>query len=98
MIKLLLFKELFIKIEYDSILVITCRFTKYEYFIPYLEVLTAEDLVYIFLKFIHSNHRLSEEIISDKNKFFISRFWKSLINQFEIKYKFSTAYYLQTDK
>ena len=81
MIKLLLFKELFIKIEYDSILVITCRFTKYKYFISYLKISTAEDLIYIFLKNIHSNYGLSEEIISDKNKFFISNFWKLLITQ-----------------
>ena len=73
-IKLLLFKKLFIEIEYDSILIITCRFTKYEYFIPYLKASTAEDLIYVFLKFIHSNHKLPEKTISDKNKFFTSKF------------------------
>ena len=71
---------------------------KYKYFISYLKVSTAEDLVYIFLRFIHSNYGLPEKIISDKDKFFISRFWKLLINQLEIKHKFSTIYYPQTDK
>ena len=47
-IKLLLFKELLIGIEYDNILIIICKFTKYKYFIPYLKVSTAEDLIYIF--------------------------------------------------
>ena len=97
-IKLLLFKKLFIRIEYDSILMITCRLTKYGYFISYLKISIIENLIYVFLKFIYNNHRLSEKIISDKNKLFILRFWKLLINQFEIKYKFSTTYYLQTDK
>ena len=98
MIKLLLFKESFIEIEYDSILMITCRFTKYKYFISYLKISTAEDLAYIFLKFIHSNYRLLKKIISNKNKLFILRFWKLLINQLEIKYKFSTVYYSQINK
>ena len=98
MVKLLLFKKSITEIEYDNILVIICRLTKYKYFISYLKVSIAENLVYIFLRFIHSNYELSEEIISDKDKFFILRFWKSLMNQFGVKYKFLTVYYLQTDK
>ena len=74
MIKLLLLEKLIIKIKYDSILVITCRFTKYEYFILYMEALTAEDLAYIFLKIIINNHGSLEEIISDRDKFFILNF------------------------
>ena len=97
-IKLLLSREPIIKIKYDNILVIICKLTKYKYFISYQEISIAEDLAYIFFKFIHNNYGLPEKIISDKNKFFILRFWKSLINQFRIKYKFSTAYHPQTDK
>ena len=79
-IKLLLFKKLLIRIEYDNILIIICKLTKYKYFISYLKTSTAENLIYIFLKFIHSNYELSEKIISDKDKLFILRFWKLLIN------------------
>jgi hypothetical protein len=73
-VKLPLFKEPIIEIKYDSILVITCRFTKYKYFILYIKALTVENLVYIFLKTIISNYRLLKEIILNRNKLFISNF------------------------
>ena len=98
MIKLSLLKELIIKVKYDSILIITCRLTKYGYFILYIKVLTAEDLAYIFLKIIINNHRLLEKIISDKNKFFTSNFWKSLTDQFRINYKFLIIYHPQINE
>ena len=56
-IKLLLFKKLLIRIEYDSILIIIYKFTKYKYFISYLKISTVENLIYIFLKNIHSNYK-----------------------------------------
>jgi hypothetical protein len=71
-IKLLLLRDPIIGIKYDFILVITDRLTKYTYIILYLEASTAEDLVYAFLRIIITNHSAPEEMISDKNKFFIS--------------------------
>jgi hypothetical protein len=41
---------------YDFIIVITDRFTKYAYFISYLESFLAEDLAYIFDKYIITNY------------------------------------------
>jgi hypothetical protein len=35
-----------------------------------------------------------ETIISDRDKLFISKFWKSLIDQLDIKYKLLIVYYL----
>ena len=73
-IKLLLLKDLMTKAKYDSILVITDRLTKYAYFILYLESLNAEDLIYTFLRVIFVNYRISETIISDRDKLFTSKF------------------------
>jgi hypothetical protein len=70
-IKLLLSRDLIIGVEYDSILVITDRLTKYTYIILYLEANTAEDLVYMFLRMVVANYSALEEMISDKNKLFI---------------------------
>jgi hypothetical protein len=70
-IKLLLSQDPITRIEYDSILVITDRLTKYIYMILYLEASIAEDLAYIFLKVIITNYSALEEIISHKNKLFI---------------------------
>jgi hypothetical protein len=59
MIKLSLFKELMIGVMYDSIMVVIDRFTKYAYFIPYFESSSAEDLAYIFYKYVVANHGFS---------------------------------------
>jgi hypothetical protein len=69
-IKLLLSRDLITGVEYDSILVITDRLTKYIYIILYLEASIAKDLVYIFLRIIIANHSALKRI-SDRNKLFI---------------------------
>jgi hypothetical protein len=71
-VKLLLSRDPIIGVEYDFILVVTNRLTKYIYIILYLEASTAEDLVYTFLRIIVANYSALEEMISDKNKLFIS--------------------------
>jgi hypothetical protein len=86
-----------IKVKYNSILVITNQLTKYAYFINYLESSNAKDLAYTFLRTIVANHRMLETIISDQDKLFISKFWKSLMDQLGTKHKLSTVYHLQTD-
>jgi len=48
-VKLPLLKDPLTGVEYDSILVITERLTKYGYFIPYLEASDAKALAYTFL-------------------------------------------------
>jgi hypothetical protein len=73
-VKLLLSRDLIIGIKYDSILVITNKLTKYIYFILYLEANIIEDLAYTFLRIIVINYNTPEEIISDRNKFFILKF------------------------
>jgi hypothetical protein len=70
-IKLLLLQDLIIGIKYDFILVIINKLTKYIYIILYLKASITKDLVYIFLRIIITNNNTLEEMISDKNKFFI---------------------------
>ncbi|TDZ13344.1 Transposon Tf2-9 polyprotein [Colletotrichum orbiculare MAFF 240422] len=84
-------------VHYDSVLVIVERLTKYAYFIPYKESSTAEDLAYVFLRTIVSQHGLPQEIVSDRDKLFTSKFWKSLISQLGAKHRLSTAFHPQTD-
>jgi hypothetical protein len=71
-VKLLLSQDLITRVEYDFILVIMDRLTKYIYIILYLEASIAEDLVYAFLRIIIANYNALEKMISDKNKLFIS--------------------------
>jgi hypothetical protein len=73
-IKLPLLREVFIRVTYDLILVVTNRLTKYAYFIFYKEGSTVEELIYIFIRNIITNYGILEEIISNRDKLFISNF------------------------
>jgi hypothetical protein len=72
--KLLLLQDLITKIEYDFILVVIDKLIKYIYFIFYFKANIAEDLAYMFLKIMVANYNAPEEMISDRDKFFISKF------------------------
>ena len=97
MVKLPPSKEPIIGTEFNFILVIVDRLIKWGTFIYYKESLTTENLVYTFFKLIVAEHALPRELISDKDKLFISRFWRELMAQLNIKYKLFIAYYPQTD-
>jgi hypothetical protein len=66
--------KLIIEVVFDLILVVTDRLTKYGYFILYKESLLIKKLAYAFNKHIIRNYGISKEIISDRDKLFISRF------------------------
>jgi hypothetical protein len=57
--KLSLFRKLIIGMIYNSIMIVTDRLTKYAYFISYLKNFSAEDLAYIFHKYIVANYGFS---------------------------------------
>ncbi len=97
-IKLSKSKEKVIKTMYNSILMITDRLIKYEYFLSYKKATFAEDLTYTFLRMIVANHELSDEIISNRNKLFTLKFWKSLMNQLKIHHKLFAAYHSQMNE
>ena len=97
-IKLSKFKKKVTEAIYDFILIITNRLITYEYFLLYKKTTFAEDLTYTFLRTMIVNHKLSDEIISNKDKLFTSKFWKSLVNQLKIYHKLLTAYHSQTNK
>ena len=56
-IKLSLFKELMTGVIYDFIIIVINRLTKYAYFISYLKSSSAEDLAYMFYKYVVANYR-----------------------------------------
>nr|GEW55164.1 hypothetical protein [Tanacetum cinerariifolium] len=53
--------------------------------------------VKVFLDSIYKLHGLPESIISDRDKVFISAFWKELFKVLKVKLLMSTAYHPQTD-
>jgi len=59
--------------------------------------ISTEELAYLFFDKWYYENRLPSEIVSDRDKWFISRFWKSLHKLTSIKLKLSTAYHPETD-
>jgi hypothetical protein len=79
-VKLLSSKKALIGVIYNSILVVINRLTKYAHFIFYKKGLTTEELIYAFNRNIIVNHRISKEIINNRDKLFTSKFWKLLMD------------------
>ena len=51
----------------------------------------------IYIKEIVRLHGVSKEITSDRDPWFVSRFWQSLHEALGTKLQFSTAFHPQTD-
>lgn len=59
--------------------------------------ITAEEFTGIFLDMWYCKNRCPREIISDRDKVFVSKFWKALMKLTGIWHKLSMAYHPQTD-
>jgi len=57
---------------HDKILVVVCRLTKIELFIPTFRNIDAEDLARIFLSQVFAKHGTLTDIVSDQGKHLIS--------------------------
>jgi len=93
MVKLLPSRKLILNEKYNIILIITDKLTKYVYIILYFEIYIAKDLAYIFLRIMVTNYRVLNEVISNQDKFFTSKFWIALVALLGIKQKLSIAFY-----
>jgi hypothetical protein len=82
---------------FDSILVIVCRLTKQAIFIPTNTIDTAKDLAQHFITHVFSKHGLPADIVSDRGRLFVSKFWSSLCQALDITSNLSTAYHPETD-
>src|SRR5882724_12531876 len=81
----------------DTILVVVCHLTKMALFIPTFHEIDAEDLARIFLLQVFAKHGTLTDIVSNRGKHFISRFWWSLCQLLGIKANLLTAYHPETD-
>jgi hypothetical protein len=81
----------------DAIMVVVDKLSKVSHFIPIKSNCKEIYIANIFMKYTFIMHGMPKEIISDRDKKFISNFWKSLFVGFETKIFFSTSYHPQTD-
>ena len=85
------------KKNYDAILIMIDRLTKYSHIVFFKKKYIAEQFEYIILNKIIKYPELSKKIINDKNKLFIFNSWKTLISLLNIKFKFFTIYHSKID-
>jgi len=65
--------------------------------VPTQTDITAEDLAYLVFNKWYCKNRLLADIVSDRDKLFMSQFWKALHKLTGVKLKLSTVYHPETD-
>jgi len=83
--------------SYDAIYVCVDRFTKMAHFCPTNSNITAEGTAELYLKHVFKNHRLPDDIVSDRGTQFVSKFTRQLLELLEVKGNRSTAYHPESD-
>ncbi|GBE82212.1 hypothetical protein SCP_0405950 [Sparassis crispa] len=82
---------------FNCILSITDRLHSDVHIIPTHMTLTASQLVLLFFDHWYCENGLPLDIVSNRNKLFMSEFWAALHKRIGILLKMSTAYHSQTD-
>lgn len=83
--------------NFDSIMVVVDRLTKIAHFIPTVTTVTAYGVAELFMREIFKHHGIPREIISDRDRKFVSEFWTTLFKLCGTKIKLSTAYHPESD-
>lgn len=73
------------------------RFSRFSYFIPVKQSLTAQQLAVVFNENILKLYRLPKSVVSDRDKLFTSDFWKEFFKMQGTRLQMSTTYHPQTN-
>ena len=82
---------------HDMILIAIDRLTKMAHFIPTTSNVTSKQTAELFLQYVFRYHGLPENIVSDRDPKFTSRFWKNLTKALGVNILMSTSAHPQTD-
>lgn len=77
--------------------VVVDRLTKFAHFVALPTSFTTASLASMFLTEIYRLHGAPKTIVSDRDKVFLSKFWKELFKAFGTHLAFSSSYHPQTD-
>ena len=61
------------------IFIIVDKFTKWGYFIVYIEEILVKNVVQIYIKEVFVKYRVLDKIISDRDVRFVAAFWEVFI-------------------
>lgn len=82
---------------FDTIVTMTDRLGSDIRIIPTRSDITAEEFAVLFFDNWYCKNGLPADIVSDCDKLFVSKFWKSLNAMTGVKLKMSTSYHPETD-
>ena len=82
---------------HDAILVFVDRLTKMVHLVATTSEVTAEETAELFVRHVVRLHGTPDELISDRDRRFSSRFFKQLMQLLGVHQRMSTAFHPQTD-
>nr|GAT44984.1 reverse transcriptase-RNase H-integrase [Mycena chlorophos] len=82
---------------FNCLLTLTCRLGSDVQFVPCRTDLTAKELATLFFKHWYCENGLPMDLVSDRDKLFLSDFWKALHKLTGVKLRMSTSYHPQSD-
>ncbi len=86
------------KVEYNTMISVTCKFSKRVTLIEGIDTWLAEQWAHVFLNRLDLiDWGLPGELITDRNPKFLSKFWTTLFTKLGVKLLYSMAYYPQTN-
>ncbi|WVZ16585.1 hypothetical protein V8G54_009567 [Vigna mungo] len=81
----------------DAILVVVDRLSKYGHFIPLKHPYTARIVAEAFVREVVKLHRVPKSIVSDRDPWFLSSFWRELFKLKGTQLQMSTSYHPEID-
>ena len=82
---------------FDAVVTMTDRLGADIQIVPCNTTTTAEEFAFLFFDRWYCENGCPLDIISDRDKVFVSKFWKTLMKLTGIRHKMSTSYHPQTD-
>jgi len=83
--------------QYNCILVVVDKLTKYAHFIPLRHPYTASKVAELFVDNIYKLHSMPQSLVSDRDPVFTSQFWQAVFKSTGTHLRMSTAHHPETD-
>jgi hypothetical protein len=83
--------------QYNFLLVIVDKFSKYSHFVPLRHPYTASKVVELFVNSIYCLHGMPHALVSDRDPIFTNQFWQVVFRATGTELQLSTTHHPETD-